>query len=247
MTQLSKPYPRAPIIEAILDFRVTVPGTVTADTLAVIYDRVRTDYPISESILTGSITLQVGASIPIGTSLQQHSGYRLQSEDRSRLVQVTTAGFTYNRLRPYDRWETFRDEAKRLWQIYQDVCNPTAVTRVGLRYINRLELPGTTTDFGIYLRTVPEIPKEIDTGLGAFFMQLQMPQQDLECMLIINEATAPQTDPTLLPVVLDIDIARGYVWQSGDEAIWRYLELLRDRKNKAFEASITDDARKLFT
>lgn len=243
--QPSQPYNRAPIIEAILDLRVAVPDGITAAALGALHGEVRDEYPNAEPMLTGSVTLQFGSLLPLG-STQQHSGYKFRSQDGLRVFQATPQGFTFSRLRPYERWENFRDEARRLWEIYRNVCTPVTVTRVGLRYINRLELPLPLGDFKEYLRTVPEIGQEIDTGLGAFFMQVQLPQQDLDCMLIINEATAPQTDPTVLPVILDLDLARQHDWRSDDEDIWQYLEQLRVSKNRAFEACITDKARRLF-
>ncbi len=76
-------------------------------------------------------------------------------------------------------------------------------------------------------------------------MQLQIPQQDLNCMLIINEALAPQTNPEIITIILDLDLFRQQVWDSSDEDIWLFLEKLRHRKNEVFEASITDRTREL--
>lgn len=133
----------------------------------------------------------------------------------------------------------------RLWNIYREVCKPIAVRRISLRYINQLELPGSLTDLQQYLRTRVEIPAEIPNGLSSFFMQLQIPQPDLPGILILNEALAPQIDPTVWPVILDFDLFREDVWESDDAAIWQLLEKFRTRKNDLFEASITDATRKL--
>jgi len=211
------------------------------------HDRVRDEYPNVEQQLQvqSSLGLQANAIVQVGAT-QQRIGYVCRSQDGLRIFQATTNGFTFNRLRPYDSWNLFRDEARRLWGIYRAVCKPITVTRVALRYINRLELPSTLKDFKEYLRTVPEVPSELDTGLGGFFVQLQIPQADLDGTLIVSETLAPQTDPTTVPVIVDFDLFRQHDWQSDDEDVWRYLEQLRVRKNVAFEASITDAARKLF-
>lgn len=209
------------------------------------HDQVREQYPTVEQVVTSSLTFQAGASVQLGAS-QQHSGYLFRSPDGIRVFQANVNGFSFHQLRPYDSWESFRGEARRLWGIYRDTCKPTTVTRAELRYINRLELPSTLQDFKEYLRTVPEIPAEIPYGLSGFFMQAQMPQLDLECMLVINETLVPQSDPALLPVILDFDLFREQVWQSDDDEVWTFLDQLRVRKNELFEASVTDAARKLF-
>ncbi len=64
-------------------------------------------------------------------------------------------------------------------------------------------------------------------------------------MLIINEALAPQTNPEIITIILDLDLFRQQVWDSSDEDIWLFLEKLRHRKNEVFEASITDRTREL--
>jgi len=76
-------------------------------------------------------------------------------------------------------------------------------------------------------------------------MQLQLPQQDLNCMLIINEALAQPTNPGIITVILDLDLFRQQIWKNDDEDIWQFLDKLRDRKNEVFEASITDKTREL--
>lgn len=78
-------------------------------------------------------------------------------------------------------------------------------------------------------------------------MQLQIPQQDLDCLLIINEAMAPQTNPNLVTIILDLDLFREQIWASDDEDLWQFLGKLRHRKNEVFEASITDKTRELIS
>lgn len=243
--QAARHYTRAPIIEAIIDLRVTLPEGTDLQTLAQFQSHIADGFPAMEPLITGSLTLQAGQSFQIGAS-QQQNGFQFRSTDGTRVFQATLAGFTYNRLPPYDTWEVFRDEAKSLWSIYQEVCRPSSVTRAAMRYINRLELPGPSLDFKDYLRTGPEIAPQLPQGLSSFFMQLQIPQEDLNCMLIVNEALAPTMVPGVVPVILDIDLFREQVWQSDDEEIWRFLENLRDRKNLVFEASLTDKAKELF-
>ena len=76
-------------------------------------------------------------------------------------------------------------------------------------------------------------------------MQLQIRQEDLDCMLIINETLAPPAAPNFFTIILDIDLFRQQVWQSGDKDIWDFLEKLRHRKNEVFKASITEKTEEL--
>ena len=170
-----------------------------------------------------------------------------RSEDNLQTFQATLEGFSFNRLAPYKSWEEFSSDAKNLWGIYKEICSPTHVTRAAVRYINQINIPANElTELKDYLRTVPEVsPGLPQNALQTFFMQLQIPQPDLDCMLIINEAIAPPANPEIVSVILDLDLFRQQIWDSDDEDIWCFLEKLRDRKNEVFEASITDRTREL--
>ena len=165
-----------------------------------------------------------------------------------RVFQATLQGFTFNRLAPYNSWEEFSSDARSLWEIYKDICRPEFVTRAAVRYINQLNIPITgPIELQDYLKTIPEIASGMpQKTLSSFFMQLQIPQEDLNCVLIINETLAPPT-PGFVSVILDIDLFRQQVWQSNDEAIWHFLDQLRERKNQVFRASITEKTEELIS
>lgn len=243
----SKKYSRAPIIEAIIDLRVTLPGEFPVDKLADLHALIDDRFPTKEFLHTSAVMIQAGPTMKIDTS-QQHSGFLFRSEDKRRVFQASLGGFAFNQLAPYESWESFRNEAKELWQIYKGICKPLAITRVATRFINRLELPGPSVDFNDYLRTTPQIAPNLPQGLSGFFMQLQIPQEDLHCMLLINEALVSPSSPETISVILDFDLFGQQDWQiEEDEEVWAFLEQLRDRKNLAFEASITDKTRGLFS
>jgi len=244
LMQPSFHYSKAPITEAIIDLKVTLPDGFTVENLADIHTHVRDHFPIKEPMHTGSLLFQSGPSIKIDAS-REHHGFLFRSEDGLRIFQATLSGFTFNRLAPYHTWEEFSSDARNLWEVYKDICKPSSVTRAEVRFINRLDLPGPMLDFKDYLRTVPEVSPDLSQGLSSFFMQLQLPQEDLNCMLIINEAFTPPTSPEQVSVILDFDLFREQIWQSDDEAIWSFLGELRHRKNLAFNASITDKTREL--
>ena len=242
--QLSRHYSKAPITEAIIDLRVTLPEGFSTEQLAAIQTHIRNRFPEKEPIHVGSLLFEAGPSIKIEAARQQN-GFLFRSGDGRRVFQATLSGFTFNRLAPYTSWEEFSSEARNLWDIYKEVCRPSSVNRAAVRYINRLDLPGPLLDFKDYLRTIPEVSPDLPQGLSTFFMQLQIPQEDLNCMLIINEAFTPPTSPELVSVLLDIDLFREQVWQTDDEEIWNFLEQLRHRKNDVFHACITDKTREL--
>ncbi len=242
--QTTKHYSKAPITEAIIDFKVSFPEGFSVDNLANIHTLISDKFPSKEPIYTGSFVFQPSQT-PVIDANHQQSGFIFKSTDGLRILQATLNAFTFSRLAPYETWEDFRDEAKHLWKIYNNTCKPLNITRAAIRYVNRLDLPSPSLDFKDYLRTVPEVAPDLEQGLSAYFMQLQIPQTDLNCMLIINQGLVPPASPNVVSVLLDFDLFREQIWQSDDEDIWNFLEALRYRKNLAFEASITENTRRL--
>lgn len=241
-------YKKAPIKEAVIDFRVSLPKEITLDKLSHIGPIVSDYFPKIEPFYRGigALHYQPGESFKVDTSEQQ-VGFWFRSEDNLQTFQATLEGFAFNRLAPYESWEVFRGDAKRLWEIYKEVCRPTRITRVAIRYINQINIPvSQLMELKDYIRTVPEVSPDLSqNALQTFFMQLQIPQRDLDCLLIINEAIAQPVNPDFVTIVFDLDLFRQDVWDSNSEEIWQFLDKLRDRKNEVFEASITDKTREL--
>ncbi len=241
--QESRQYARAPITEAIIDIKTRSSDKISLETLKNIYELTKDRFPFQEPIHIGEIVFQPGTTDLVNAS-ESVTGFLYRSEDKSQAFQVTLSGFTFNRLPPYTSWKDFSNEAKFLWKIYKEVCKPEVVVRAGIRFVNRLELPGPNLRLKEYLQIAPEVASGLpQTQLSNFFMQLQIPQED--CMLIINEASVPSTNPEIVSIILDFDLFREQIWQSDDEEIWNLLEKLRTLKNIAFETSITDATRRL--
>jgi uncharacterized protein (TIGR04255 family) len=249
-------YPRAPIIEAIIDFAVTQREGFSVEDLAAIRDAVADSYPIRENELfySGEVSVPEPGGDAQYKSAPQHTGFRFTSPDKRQVFYARLGGFAFAVRAPYDRWETFRDEAHRLWDLYRSFTKPTSVTRAGVRYINRIDIPDTSPiDLEDYLRTYPEVSKDLpyEGLMSNFFMQLQMWHEDLRCMLIVNESPTAPPDSDTSSVLLDFDFIREQFeepWPANDDAaVWEFLEQLHDRKNEVFEASITQRTRTLIS
>ena len=237
-------YPNAPLTEAILDIRVKLPSQITPAKLKSVQVGEKERYPQQEKglLFVGEMSMgeQVGAS-----AKQALKGYRFISQGKRQIFQARFDGFTFNRLAPYETWETFRDEARRLWNVYRSIAKPQNITRLALRYINRLDLPFPLNDLKDYLRTTPEISPNMSQTLSGYFMQLQLPQPDIGAMLCLNQTLIPPPGPNLVSVILDFDLFCQENVPGSEQDIWKQFEVLRNRKNEVFEACLTNKTRKL--
>lgn len=238
-------YPNAPITEAIIDLMVELPSGVTVADLEKVQTGQEDAYPtkVNRNLVTGH--MQFGKQIS-ATASSEHLGYLFKSADEKQIFQARIDGFTMSRLAPYERWETFRDEARRLWNAYREVVKPDRVVRVAVRYINRIDIPLPLRDFGDYLRSVPEVSPDLPQALTSYFMRLEIPLEDINSFCLLNEAIVKPATPEVVSVVLDIDVFRTTDLPRDDASLWEFVEELRHRKNSIFEACITNKARELF-
>ena len=246
-------YANAPITEAIIDLKIVESWGLSIDDLATIRDLVMDQYPNQEHehVYSGQVYVE-GVGEPLRTdATYQVTGFRFTSRDKRQVFYARLDGFTLTVGAPYDRWETFRDEARRLWNIYRSVAKPEGVTRVEVRYINQLDVSAnapdpTNIELSDYLNVYPEAPDE--WNFNNFFLQLQVPQVDLNCWLVVNEAPVRDPDREEALVQLDFDLFRERFeepWRADDDTeVWGFLEQLHIRKNEVFEASITKKTRR---
>jgi uncharacterized protein (TIGR04255 family) len=247
-------YSKAPIIEAIIDLRVVARYSLVTEDLLSLHQLVTDNYPVCEEehTFSGEVQFQDMGEPLRAESSRQVTGFRFVSEDRRRSVLARPDQFVFSLRAPYDNWDDFRDEAYRIWSLYHKIAEPKEVTRLALRYINRIDIPSTNDVARLeeYLNTYPEAPEEpLNMSLmTGFFMQLQLWQQDLECWLIINEAPDVSPAENVLSIRLDFDLFRESFdkpWSAKDSTVWDFIERLHIRKNEVFEASITDETREL--
>ena len=238
-------YSKAPLTEAVLDIRVRLPDGTVATDLAIVQSEEMERYPHREEVrqIHGPF-LGRGAEILATSASQALIGYRYTSHDRRQIFQAQLGGFTFNRLEPYEHWVPFRDEARRLWRVYGSVARPLAVTRIVLRYINRINIP-LGAELKDYFRTVSEVAPDLPQSLSGFVMHLEIPQTDIDGMLFLNQAMVEPPAADLSSVVLDIDLFRLVDIPPDDDAFWGIFERLRVRKNEIFEACITDRVREV--
>ena len=187
-------FPNAPITEALLDIRVTLPAQTDLAKLATFHDAIKQRYPSRQERLAWRGHIEI-KSTPVAQVSQSAAGgpdgYSFTSVDGRQVVQARLDGFTFSRLKPYDKWEALRDEARELWQHYARIASPETVTRVALRYINRIEIPLPMRDFKDYILTTPEISPDLPQGLGSFFMRLVIPDPKAQAVAIVTETVEP--------------------------------------------------------
>ncbi len=233
--------PKAPITEALIDIRVELPSKASVDTLRPFCDEVRIEYPQSRERRKGHAEFTFGkpGQTAITVEPEHPDGYVLTSVDGTQIVQVRLDGFTFSRLKPYKTWDHLHQAARPLWARYCDLASPTSVTRIAVRYINRLELPLPVESFKDWLTTTPEIAPALPQGMSGFFLRLNIPFAEPRGFANVTLAIEPGDYTGYVPVIFDIDAFLPGPFYPKDDAMWDRFTNLRAIKNEVFFNSLT--------
>jgi uncharacterized protein (TIGR04255 family) len=244
----------APITEALLDIRVELPKDIDLNKISTFHNSIKDRFPEKKERIHFEASFKITQGEPPTSTptLSEPDGYLFRSPNENKIVQARLDGFTFNKLKPYEEWKLFYPEARKLWDLYFMITKPIRIIRIALRYINRIEIPLPMENFKEYIKTIPEIAPDLPQGLERFFMQLVIPDDEIQATAIINQTMEPPTPTQKLPLIFDIDVWKltNYtannkeMWK--EEEMWKDFENLRAFKNKIFYKSITKKAEELF-
>ncbi len=241
-------FPKAPITEALIDIRAQLPESVALPDLENLHAQIKTEYPDKKprKKFEGKIEFK-DEKEPIKTTHIQEDGYLFSAADGKRVAQFRLDGFTFNRLRPYSRWEDLYQEAKRLWEIYRNALKPLVVTQIAVRYINSIEIPSKNFDYDEYFTAVPKIPQVLPQILQHFFAQVTIPFLDQGATAVVIQTPSGKQDSLNTAILLDIGVFSGEVSVAPeDQRIWEMLGHFRTIKNDIFFSHLTEKTKELF-
>src|ERR1017187_1434521 len=173
-------FDKAPIVEAIIGVDLEeMLGEESLSGLKELGEQLQPSYPTSEDMKMGQYELKLGSQ-PKQT--ETHLGYFFKSADGLQVVHARRTGFGFSRLAPYQKWEAFFEEAKRIWLLYRQAIGPVRLTKWTVRYINKLFLP-EGEHMENYLQVYPHIPEGLPQELYGCFLRLQIPVAEPQGLL----------------------------------------------------------------
>jgi uncharacterized protein (TIGR04255 family) len=241
---------RAPITEALVDVRILADATLTAERLRPLAESIADEYPKLDERRGFSAQLRVegGKIVPSSQDLG-FGGIWLTSRDGNRIAQFRTDGFTLNNVGGgYVGGDVLIDEALRLWEMFAHVVRASAVTRLALRYINRLELPlKGGDDFGRFLAKPPELPPEAPQAFSKFLSRIEAEDGATKATVVVTQKFDGTEGPTVpVPVIIDIDAFFPRQSDASTATLRRELVVLRALKNRCFFSLLTEAAVNLY-
>jgi uncharacterized protein (TIGR04255 family) len=243
---MGKLYEQSPILEALCEFRFQ-PGQLWDWTIpGLIYDRVRTDFPKKRQRNVLEVEMRAEQQEMAQNIKGPVTRMQFLRQDEKALLQVGPDLLVVNKVAPYSNWKTFKTMIASGLAVYRDVAQPTGLKRIGLRYINRIELSETSIALDDYILATPGVPDSMPGRFAAWAQRVEIPFEGTNGMLVLQSGSATGSSQSKLMFILDFDFFTLRAETITLDSAIDWVEQAHNQIEAAFETCITDKTRVLF-
>jgi uncharacterized protein (TIGR04255 family) len=246
-------YKNPPIEEAVCDFQFA-PGVDWDPTLpGRLYEKLKDTYgekPRQLQLVESQLQGPNSEGSPSFSLRHQFGKTRIQllAENGTRIVGISEHQLSIHMLRPYTKWEDFRPRIMQALAAYREIANPEGVTRLGLRYINRIVINQSNPELGEYFTIPPKFPQvEPPTRMLAFFNRKETEFLDKPIRIVVTFADVEPRSSENASYLLDLDII---CIRTDDpiplDDVPEVMEDMKNRHRDVFESLVTEASRRLF-
>jgi len=230
------------IVEALCEIQFTVSERATLqDYAGKFFEAIKDDFPTVEPVAEVGVQVHVTPSAlehRIGTQRQR---LRFKHRDQPMYLQLGPGVLTLNVLPRYPGWEVVKREILTAWERAYAALGPlTAISRIGLRYINRVPLAADQRP-GEWLRATDFIAAAVLTSDEGFFSRTQVTREGWTIV------TVGDTEDSASGRALFLDIDRSlamFSMAATPKPNLRPIEVTADRLHRdvwrIFEAAASD-------
>jgi len=245
LTMLGK-YANCPIAEAVCEFRLTSETKWDPTIPGFLYEKVKEQFPNKEQKLIQEISITQNAH-GVRQRVQPSERAFFLATDRKTFMQVGPHLLAVNRLKPYAGWEVFKPKIEDAFRALATVVETKGLQRIGLRYINRIEIPGHSVNLGEYFEFRPfrgqSLPQKNMTSFLVGCILSFADGRDA-CRLELTNAVPEKAEN--VSFVLDLDYFLNQPRAVSEDQALEWVESAHQRIDELFEGCITDKLRKLF-
>jgi len=238
-------YNNSPIIEAVCEFKfgkdtnwdMTVPG--------IIYNEIQKEFPHKEQHANQNINLPT-EDTPGEAHINIINMARFLSKDKKTIIQVGQNTLSINRLQPYVNWSEFSSLIQYAFNILSRKVVLNSIQRVGLRYINRIEIPQKSVILDDYFKFRPFFGDELQRNYSGFMVGCMFPffgGRD-SCKVELTNVVPENKDASAF--MLDIDYSLIKPQGIRVEQSLEWVDKAHEEVEKIFEGCISNQLKDLF-
>lgn len=241
---MGKRYENSPIIEAICEFRLppdtkwdlTIPG--------LIYEKIKNEYPDKEQRLFHEVE---ATRIPEGI-IEGRIGERIifRTNDKLHLIQIGRNLMAVNCYKPYPTWGKFKPRIENAFNALFKTIDFKNLQRIGLRYINRIDIPEKTPRLENYFKFRPFMGKDLPQNIKSFIVGCLFPFSNERDTCRLQFTSLVPKDSETATFLLDLDYYLDRPLSTSVDGALEWIEQAHQQVEEIFEACIGDHLRLMF-
>jgi uncharacterized protein (TIGR04255 family) len=169
--------------------------------------------------------------------------FRLEGSDETEVALVRPEGLSASQMAPYKSWEQLYGRFARDWELVEAAIGTRAVKRLGVRSINRVDIPmgNDRAEVEEYFRVFIKVPD--GTGpLRDFYLRLALDVPEVGALATVQSAVMPPAIEGKASVALDIDLYRDRDLPANRRDVLALLDQFRGPKNQLYRQFLTERA-----
>ena len=203
-----------------------------------------TDYPKREDF-SGSTEEYLTVNSAKG-SKKKNEWTRLSSDDGRFNLIIDDHVILILHRRPYTHWSTLRDLIQSAYEQLQTCFKFNSVQNVGLRYINRVNIPDDKVVIHKYFNVGPELRGHLNDGRLFYYFKtvINLKYDSANCIVSLEPTAIDKDRNETYPVRLDLYyIAKGPV---ESNIFLEWLEKAHDDVENLFIDCTTEECQKMY-
>ena len=217
-----------PIVEASIDWRARAGSSFDESVWKAAFETELPDY--SKVVSTQRVMAPRGPEGPM-KMIVGPEGVHLSIPGQKSFAQATVDGMRFTMPQPYTHWQSFVEEAVRVWEAFCKIAQPIEVQRITLRYVNRFA-DVDAARVATILKDPPSCPADFALQDFTYQSTLRIPGEPYAARVVKH---LPSKGPSGL--ILDISaftLEPSEINDSDD------LVRLRKLKNRVFFSLLTE-------
>ncbi|MCD6518305.1 MAG: TIGR04255 family protein [Anaerolineae bacterium] len=236
-------YRHPPIVEVICEFRFKPSTPWDLIVPGLIYEKVKKVFPHRRPLKQIGTQFQLSPG-EVAFQLLAEEGIRFLRDDERAFIQLRPRRISIHHLAPYPHWEGFKPLIAQGYHAYMDALPEAELQRIGLRYINRIQLsPYQLGAIREYFTIHPELGPGLSWEPTSFGVFLFFPFEGGKDGLHLRLEKEPSSTPETANVILDLD----YFTVQREKSTWakalEWVEQAHQHILQVFEGTITDRLR----
>lgn len=242
---MGRKYKNPPIIEAVCEFRLTPDTDWDLTIPGLLYEKLQDEFPKKQARAVQSLKISTDPE-GMQQEIRQEQRIALLTEDGKRFVQLGPHLLSINCLSPYPSWDGFNPFIERAFSTLTETLDIKGLERIGLRYVNLIEIPHQPVRIEDYFQFYPFLGADLPQEIGGFSIRCVFPFVDGRdsCRVQLRQTAPRDSNSTAFILDLDYSLSKPRGIRANESLKW--IGEAHQKVEEIFEGAINDRLRSIF-